>query len=139
MNSSWKKKTIQLDRKKIKMTSRSLKYLHFLINRTHTRARTNHINHSSEPFNFVPSSFIPQPITTNRVEAHYAFEKNRINIRLKKEKKKKRLSLNRDATPSREGNCRHVANKTRESFPLNQPCEPFHLGDPSFVKNKAHR
>lgn len=26
---------------------------------THTRARTNHINHSSEPFNFVPSSFIP--------------------------------------------------------------------------------
>lgn len=26
---------------------------------------------------------------TNRVEALYAFEKNRINIRLKKEKKKK--------------------------------------------------
>lgn len=68
---------------------------------------------------------------TNRVEALYAFEKNRINIRLKEEKKKKRL--NRGATPSRKGNCRHVANKTRESFPLNQPWRS------TFVKNKEHR
>lgn len=52
-----RKKNIQLDRKNdfaILEISSFPDQPH-----THTQARTNHINHSSEPFNFVPPSFIP--------------------------------------------------------------------------------
>lgn len=86
--------------KKIKMTLQSLKYPSFP-DQAYTHARTMYINHhhSSEPFNFVPPSFIPFSFMTNRSKhSKRAYEKNRrINIRLKR---KKTRNLNRGATPS---------------------------------------
>lgn len=89
---------------------------HQLHTNIYTHAYTNHTNHSSEPFNFVPPSFIPfSHIMTNRTVLCIRSEQTRrIEFKhpFKKRKRKKKKRLNRGATPSREGNCRHVANKT---------------------------
>lgn len=99
---------------------------HQLHTNIYTHAYTNHTNHSSEPFNFVPPSFIPfSHIMTNRTVLCIRSEQTRrIEFKhpfKKRKRKKKKTSKSRSNAISRRklpSRCKQNERAKRENHSL---------------------